>query len=55
VGDLLYTAAGGKVSPTYGSTLFLVGRALTACAGSAGDDIVEVAHCFPMINAVNTL
>ncbi len=55
VGDLLYTAAAGKVSPTYGATLFLCGRALSACAGTAGDDIVEMAHCFPMINAVNTL
>ena len=53
VGQMLYTAAAGKVSPTYGATLFLVGRALTPAA--ADGDLVEVAHCFPMINAVNTL
>jgi hypothetical protein len=53
VGQLLYTAAAGKVSPTYGATLFIVGRALTAAA--ADGDLVEVAHCFPMINAAATL
>lgn len=53
VGDKVYTAAGGKVSPTYGATLFLCGRAMTAAA--ADGDIIEVAHCFPMTNAVNTL
>lgn len=52
-GAPVYTAAGGKVSPTYGGTLFLVGRALTAAA--ADGDIIEVAHCFPMINAAATL
>lgn len=52
-GAPVYTAAAGKVSPTYGATLFLVGRALTAAA--ADGDLIEVAHCFPMINAVNTL
>lgn len=53
VGQMVYTAAAGKVSPTYGATLFLCGRALTAAA--ADGDIIEVAHCFPMVNAVNTL
>ena len=52
-GGLVYTAAAGKVSPTYGATLFLVGRAVTAAA--ADGDIIEVAHCFPMINADATL
>jgi hypothetical protein len=52
-GSLVYTAAAGKVSPTYGATLFLVGRALTAAA--ADGDIIEVQHCFPLINAVATL
>lgn len=53
VGQMVYTAAAGKVSPTYGATLFLCGRAVSAAA--ADGDIIEVAHCFPMINAVNTL
>lgn len=53
IGDMVYTAAAGKVSPTYGATLFLCGRALTAAA--VDGDVIEVAHCFPMINAVNTL
>lgn len=53
VGQMLYTAAGGKVSPTYGATLFMVGRAVTAAA--ADGDLVEVAHCFPLINAAATL
>jgi hypothetical protein len=53
VGAPVYTAAAGKVSPTYGATLFLVGRAVTAAA--ADGDIIEVAHCFPMVNAAATL
>ena len=53
VGQLLYTAAAGKVSPTYGATLYMVGRALTPAA--ADGDIIEVQHMFPLINAVNTL
>lgn len=53
VGQMVYTAAGGKVSPTYGATLFLVGRAVTAAA--ADGDLIEIAHCFPMINAAATL
>lgn len=52
-GAPVYTAAAGKVSSTYGATYFLVGRALNAAAADL--DIVEVAHCFPVINAVNTL
>ena len=52
-GSVLYTAAGGKVSPTYGATLFLVGRALTPAA--ADGDVIEVAHTFPRINAAATL
>ena len=39
-GAMVYTAAAGKVSPTYGATLFLVGRALTPAA--ADGDIIEV-------------
>lgn len=52
-GAMVYTAAAGKVSPTYGATLFLVGRALTAAA--ADGDLIEVAPCFPLINAAATL
>lgn len=52
-GGMVYTAAAGKVSPTYGATLFLVGRALTAAA--ADGDLIEVAPCFPLINAAATL
>ena len=52
-GAMVYTAAAGKVSPTYGGTLFLVGRALTAAA--ADGDLIEVAPCFPMVNSVATL
>lgn len=55
MGDVLYTAAGGKVTNVYATTAYLVGRALTPAAGTAGDDIVEVAHCFPLINSVATL
>ena len=52
-GAPVYSAAAGKVSPTYGATAFLVGRAITAAA--ADGDLVEVAHCFPMVNAAATL
>ena len=52
-GAMVYTAAAGKVTPTYGATLFLVGRALTAAA--ADGDLIEVAPCFPLINAAATL
>jgi Uncharacterized conserved protein (DUF2190) len=52
-GAPVYTAAGGKVTSTYGATAFIVGRAITAAA--ADGDIIEVAHCFPMINAAATL
>ncbi|MEO0017870.1 MAG: hypothetical protein RLZZ522_1153 [Verrucomicrobiota bacterium] len=52
-GSMLYTAGSGKVSPSWGATLFLVGRSLTASVGD--NDIVEVASCFPMINAAATL
>jgi hypothetical protein len=52
-GAPVYTAAGGKVTDAYGATAFIVGRALTS-AGADGD-LIEVAHCFPMINAAATL
>lgn len=42
-GARVYTAAAGKVSPTFGGTLFQVGIALTAAA--ADGDIIEVADC----------
>lgn len=49
VGSPVYTAAGGKVSGTFGATLYMVGRAVTAAA--ADGDLIEVAHCFPLLNA----
>jgi hypothetical protein len=52
-GSMLYTAAAGKVSPTYAATAFLVGRALTAAA--ADGELIEVQHRFPLINAAATL
>jgi hypothetical protein len=52
-GAPVYTAAAGKVSATYGAATYLVGRALTA-AGADGD-VIEVMHCFPMINGTATL
>lgn len=52
-GAPVYTEAAGKVSATYGATKFLVGRALTAAA--ADGDLIEVMHCFPLINAAATL
>ena len=48
-GSPVYTAAGGKVSPTFGPTLYMVGRAVTAAA--ADGDLIEVAHCFPLLNS----
>lgn len=52
-GAPVYTAASGKVTDTYGATAFIVGRALTTAA--ADGDLIEVQHCFPMINASATL
>lgn len=52
-GAPVYSAAAGKISGTYGATAYLVGRAITAAL--ADGDLVEVAHCFPVINAVATL
>lgn len=49
VGSPVYTAAAGKVSPTFGATLYMVGRAVTPAA--ADGDIIEVAHCFPLLNS----
>ena len=49
VGTPVYTAAAGKVSPTFGATLYMVGRALTAAA--ADGDYIEVVPCFPLLNS----
>ena len=46
VGARVYTAAAGKVSPTFGGTLFQVGIALTAAA--ADGDVIEVSDCTPV-------
>jgi hypothetical protein len=50
-GDLVYTAAAGKVSVLSATpgTYFLVGRALQ---GAAADEQVEVQHCFPVATVV---
>jgi hypothetical protein len=48
VGALVYTAAGGKISGTFSTTAYLVGRALTPAA--ADGDLVEVAHCLPLVS-----
>ncbi len=48
-GSPVYSAAGGKVSPAFGATLYLVGRAITAAA--ADGDLIEVAHSFPLLNS----
>lgn len=55
LGDMIYTAANGRVTNVYATTAFLLGRAVSAAAGTAGDDTVEIAHCFPLINAAATL
>lgn len=48
-GAVVYTTSSGKVSPTFAATAFMVGRAITPAA--ADGDLIEVAHCFPLINA----
>lgn len=50
-GSLVYTAAAGKVSPTFGATLFMVGRAFTSAA--ADGDTFEVVPCFPLLNSAS--
>lgn len=51
VGAPVYTAAAGKVSPTFGATLYMVGRAVTAAA--ADGDEIEVIPCFPLLNSAS--
>lgn len=55
IGDMIYTAANGRVTNVYATTAFLLGRAVSAAGGTVGDDTVEVAHCLPLINSVATL
>lgn len=50
-GALVYTAAAGKVSPTFGATLYMVGRAVTAAA--ADGDVIEVLPNFPLLNSAS--
>jgi hypothetical protein len=45
-GARVFTAAGGKVSPTHGATFYQVGIALTAAG--ADNDVIEVADCSPI-------
>ena len=51
VGSLVYTAAAGKVSPTFGATLYMVGRAITAAA--ADGDVIEIVPSFPLLNSAS--
>ena len=51
VGQAVYTAAAGKVTPTFGATLYMVGRALTPAA--ADGDYIEVIPCFPLLNSAS--
>ena len=41
------------MSLTCAATAFLVGRALTAAA--ADGNVIELLHCFPLVNAAATL
>lgn len=51
VGAKIYTRAAGKVG-AHATGAYLVGRAITAAA--ADGDIIEVAHCFPVLDASGT-
>jgi hypothetical protein len=48
----IWTTAGGKVTDTYAAGAFFCGRNINAAA--ADGDIIEVAHCFPMLDASGT-
>lgn len=48
-GTAIYTAAAGKVTGGFSATAYMVGRAITSAA--ADGDLIEVAHCFPLLNA----
>lgn len=52
VGAKVFTAAGGKFTDTHSTGAFLVGRAITAAA--ADGDLIELAHCFPVLDASGT-
>lgn len=52
VGVKVYTAAAGKVTDTNSVGAFMIGRAVTA-AGADGD-LIELAHCFPLLDASGT-
>ncbi len=49
VGSAVYTVSNGQVSQVFSATAYMVGRALSP-TNSAGD-LLEVAHCFPLLNA----
>lgn len=51
-GAKVFSTAGGKVTDTYAAGAFFVGRSVTAAA--ADGDKIEVAHCFPMLDASGT-
>jgi Uncharacterized conserved protein (DUF2190) len=51
-GVKVFTTAAGKVTDTHATGCFFVGRAVTAAA--ADGDLLEVAHCFPLLDASGT-
>lgn len=51
-GVKVFTTAGGKITDTHATGAFFVGRAVTAAA--ADGDLLEVAHCFPLLDASGT-
>ena len=52
VGAKVYTTAGGKVTDANTAGSFMIGRAITAA--SADGDLIELAHCFPLLDASGT-
>lgn len=52
VGAKVYTTAAGKVTDTNTAGSFMCGRAVTAAA--ADGDLIELAHCFPLLDASGT-
>lgn len=52
VGAKVYTAAAGKVTDTHATGAFFIGRAVSAAA--ADGDLLEIAHCFPLLDISGT-
>ncbi len=51
-GAKLFTAAGGKVTDTYASGAFFIGRAISAA--SADGEVIECTHQAPLLDASGT-